>query len=64
MQLLRVEGFVLVRPGAEHYQVAHPDHPDLQLSVPRHTKIKAYLVRAAVAIIETARERSQQNEPR
>lgn len=60
VRLLLGAGFVATEQS-NHTVFRHPDYPDLQISVPRHRDIKAYLVRDALAIIDEAQKRKRDN---
>lgn len=47
------EGFgFIMRHGANHDIVSHPDFPHLRETLPRHRKVASYLVRSAVKLID------------
>jgi len=44
-------GFTITH-GSNHDLVRHPDYPQLKQTLPRHGKVKTYLVRNAIKLVE------------
>ena len=50
------------KEGKKHSIYNHPSSEDLWISVPRHNKLKAWVAREAVKLIDELLSRSQGNE--
>ena len=47
------------REGKRHTVFFHPQHSDVQIAVPRHRQVRAYLVRQAVCLVDLVNEREE-----
>lgn len=59
------EGFGFsVKHGANHDIVKHPDYPELRQTIPRHKKVKPYIVKQAIKLIDrlTALQEAEQSD--
>ena len=57
------EGFgFTISHGSNHDIIRHPDYPQLKQTLPRHGKVKTYLLRNAIKLVEQLLELQEAEE--
>jgi hypothetical protein len=60
-RLYKGYGFV-IKPGANHDKVYHPDFPQLITSLPRHNRVHEYIVGQAIKLIDRLNQLQSEKE--